>query len=87
MAAELAVLAFVQAQHLWPRAIPEVVGWALYFGTYPWSLAWLAADRDAPAATMAILSASFALNVTLVAALAWYAVARRSARRQAEHAR
>ena len=76
MAAELAVLFFVLAQHVWPRAVPEAVGWTVYFGSYPWALAWLAADREEPAATMAIVSACFALNITLVAALAWYAASR-----------
>jgi hypothetical protein len=82
MAGELAVLLFLLAQQAWPRALPEAVGWTVYFGTYPWALAWLAGDRDAPAATMAILSASFALNVTLVVAIAWYAIERRGARRR-----
>lgn len=80
MAGELVVLLFLLAQRAWPRGIPEAVGWAVYFGTFPWSLPWLAQDRDAPAATMVILSASFALNVTLVTAIGWYAAERRSER-------
>jgi len=81
MAGVLAVLLFLLAQRAWPRGVPEAVGWAVYFGTYPWSLPWLAQELDAPAATMVVLAASFALNVTLVAAIAWYAFARWSERR------
>ena len=81
MAGELAVLLFLLAEQAWPRAVPEALGWTVYFGTWPWALAWLAQDRDAPAATLAILSASFALNVTLVVAIGWYAIERRGARR------
>jgi len=73
LAAELAVLAFVLAEHAWPRDVPEALGWAIYFGSYPWSLPWLAASGENPAATMAIVAAAFALNVAIGASAAGWA--------------
>lgn len=73
MGAEVAVLAFVLAEHAWPRSVPEVFGWTIFLGSYPWSLPWLAVGRDDVAVTMAVLAAAFALNVVLATAVAWYA--------------
>lgn len=72
MLAELAVLLFLGAQHLWPRSVPAAIGWVVFFGSYPWSLPWLAVGRDEIAATMAILTFCFALNVVAATAVLWY---------------
>lgn len=73
LAAEVAVLAFVLAQHAWPRGVPEAFGWTIYFGSYPWSLPWLATSAEEPATAMAIVAAAFALNVAIAASAAHWA--------------
>ena len=79
MGAELAVLLFILAQHAWPRSVPEAFGWTIFLGSYPWSLPWLATDSNEVAATMAVITIAFALNVVLATAIAWYAWSRRRA--------
>ena len=76
MAAELAVLLFILAQHAWPRCVPEAFGWTIFLGSYPWSLPWVATDGDDVAVTMAAITIAFAINVVLVTVLAWYAFSR-----------
>jgi hypothetical protein len=76
MAAELAVLLFILAQHAWPRSVPEAFGWTIFLGSYPWSLPWLALDSDEVAVTMAVITVAFAVNVVLATALGWYACSR-----------
>jgi hypothetical protein len=72
LAAEVAVFAFVLAEHAWPREVPEAFGWTIYLGSYPWSLPWLSTSAEEPARAMAIVAAAFALNVAIVAsAAAW----------------
>jgi hypothetical protein len=73
LAAEVAVLAFVLAEHAWPRGVPEAFGWTIYFGSYPWSLPWLATSDENPAAAMAIVAAAFALNVAIAASASSWA--------------
>ena len=77
LAAEAFVLLSLLAQHAWPRAMPAALGWSIYLGTYPWTLAWLAWGSEDPGITMAVLAACFGLNVTLLAALGWLVVRRR----------
>lgn len=72
LAAEVAVLLFVLAEHASPRAVPAVLGWAIFLGSYPWSLPWLALESEQPGITMAVLAACFGLNVTLLAAFGWF---------------
>lgn len=76
MAAELAVLLFILAQHAWPRSVPQAFGWTIFLGSYPWSLPWAAGDGDPVAVTMAAITIAFALNAVLVTVLAWYAFSR-----------
>jgi hypothetical protein len=76
MGAELAVLLLVAAENAWPRAIPEAFGWAVFLGSYPWSLPWLAAGKDDIAWTMIVVTAAFSLNVVLLAIAAGYAWSR-----------
>ncbi|HET9471963.1 MAG TPA: hypothetical protein VFO24_12730, partial [Usitatibacter sp.] len=73
LGAELAVLAFVWAEHAWPRAVPEAFGWTIYFGSYPWSLPWLATSAENPATAMAVVAAAFAFNVAIAASAAGWA--------------
>jgi hypothetical protein len=73
LAAEVAVFAFVLAEHAWPRDVPEALGWTIYFGSYPWSLPWLAASAEEPARAMAIVAAAFALNVAIASSAAGWA--------------
>jgi len=73
LAAEVAVLAFVLAEHAWPRDVPEAFGWAIYFGSYPWSLPWIASSAEEPATAMAVVAAAFALNVAIAASAACWA--------------
>ena len=74
LAAEIAVLAFVLAENAWPRAVPEALGWAIYLGSFPWSLPW--ADGENPPVTMVAIAASFGVNVVIVAMVGWYAAGR-----------
>lgn len=76
MAAELAVLLLLAAENAWPRSVPEAFGWAVFLGSYPWSLPWLALGREDVAITMIVVTAAFALNVVIAAALAAYAWSR-----------
>ena len=73
LAAEVAVFGFVLAEHAWPRGVPEAFGWTIYFGSYPWSLPWLATSDENPAAAMAIVAAAFAFNVAIAASVAAWA--------------
>jgi hypothetical protein len=77
MLALLAVLLFIGAQHAWPRSVPEAFGWAVYYGSWPWSLPWLG-DVAPTGATVVALACSFALNVTLAVLLVWFALSRRA---------
>lgn len=77
MAAELAVMLFLLALHAWPRSVPEFLGWAIYFGSYPWSMPWLAHDPDDVPVTMIVITSAFGLNVVLATALGWYGWSRR----------
>ena len=70
LAAEVAVLAFVLAEHAWPRGVPDAFGWIILFGSYPWSLPWIAESPEAPATAMAVVAAAFALNVAIAASAA-----------------
>ena len=74
LAAEIAVLAFVLAENAWPREVPEALGWAIYLGSFPWSLPW--ADGENPPVTMIAIAASFGVNVVIVAMVGWYAAGR-----------
>jgi hypothetical protein len=74
LAAEVFVLLSLLAQQAWPRAVPAALGWTIFLGTYPWSLAWLAVGSEDPGITMAVLAACFGLNATLLAALGWLLV-------------
>lgn len=74
LAAEVAVLLFVLAENAWPREVPEVLGWAIYLGSYPWSLPW--ADGEDPPVTMIAIAASFGANVVIASAIVWGIVGR-----------
>lgn len=80
LGAQIAVLLFVLAENAWPREVPEALGWTIYLGSYPWSLAWLAADSEQVGITMAVIAASFGLNVVIVVALAWFVARARKMR-------
>ncbi len=79
LAAEVAVLLFVLAENAWPREVPEALGWTIYLGSFPWSLAWLATGSEEIGITMAVISAAFGLNVVIVTVVAW-SIARRMKR-------
>ncbi|HUJ00024.1 MAG TPA: hypothetical protein VLY46_07295 [Usitatibacter sp.] len=76
LGAEVAVLLFVLAENAWPREVPAALGWTIYLGSFPWTRAWLAAGSENVGLTMAVIAASFGLNVVIVGAIAWYAAGR-----------
>ena len=69
LAAQIAVLLFVLAENAWPREVPEALVWAIYLGSYPWSLPW--ADGENPPVAMIAIAASFGANVVIASAIVW----------------